>query len=281
MGAKKPALGKGLGALIPDIEVTSEDTVVEVNINEIEPNADQPRKKFDEDKLQELAESIKEHGVVQPVIVKKDGDFYKLIAGERRWRAARMAGLKTIPAIAKDFTDNEIMEISLIENIQREDLNPMEEAEAYKRLMDEFKMTQEKIAEKIGKSRPAIANTMRLINLDDRVKGYVIDGVLSGGHARALVNIDQKDLQYEVAKKIIDNNLNVRQTEKLIKKLLLSKILDPAKAKSNPYIEDIQKRMENALGTKVSISHGKRKGKIEIEYYTYKDLERILELLNV
>lgn len=281
MGAKKPALGKGLGALIPDIEVTSEDTVVEVNINEIEPNAGQPRKKFDEDKLQELAESIKEHGVVQPVIVKKDGDFYKLIAGERRWRAARMAGLKTIPAIAKDFTDNEIMEISLIENIQREDLNPMEEAEAYKRLMDEFKMTQEKIAEKIGKSRPAIANTMRLINLDDRVKGYVIDGVLSGGHARALVNIDQKDLQYEVAKKIIDNNFNVRQTEKLIKKLLLSKILDPAKAKSNPYIEDIQKRMENALGTKVNISHGKRKGKIEIEYYTYKDLERILELLNV
>lgn len=281
MAVKKPALGKGLGALIPDISVGSDEGIMEIDINEIEPNSGQPRRKFDEEKLQELADSIREHGVVQPVIVKKEGNFYRLIAGERRWRAARIAGLKTIPAVAKDFSENEIMEISLIENIQREDLNPMEEAEAYKKLMDEFGLTQEKIAEKIGKSRSSIANILRLVNLDERVKQYVTDGVISEGHARALSNInDEKELQYEVAKKIIDNNLNVRQTEKLIKKLLFNKIKEPLiNKKPDQYLQDVQKRMENALGSKVSINFGRKKGRIEIEYYSYKDLERILDIL--
>lgn len=280
MTAKKPALGKGLGALIPDIEVNNEASVIEIDINDIEPNAEQPRKKFDEGKLQELANSIKEHGVVQPIIVKKEGSFYKLIAGERRWKAARIAGLKSIPAISKEFTDKEIMEISLIENIQREDLNPIEEAEAYKKLMDELNLTQEKIADRIGKSRSAVANILRLINLDDRVKEYVMNGVLSEGHARALVNIDNKELQYDAAKKIVDSNLNVRQTEKYVEKVILSQILEPKKKeKTNPYITDIKERMENALGTKVNIIAGKRKGKIEIEYYNKKDLERILDIL--
>lgn len=281
MAVKKPALGKGLGALIPDINVGSDKGIIEIDINEIEPNSGQPRRKFDEEKLQELADSIREHGVVQPIIVKKEGNFYKLIAGERRWRAARIAGLKTIPAITKNFNENEIMEISLIENIQREDLNPMEEAEAYKKLMDEFGLTQEKIAEKIGKSRSSIANTLRLINLDERVKQYVTDGVISEGHARALSNInDEKDLQYEIAKKIIDNNLNVRQTEKLIRKLLFKKIKEPLiNKKPDQYLLEVQKRMENALGSKVSINFGRKKGRIEIEYYSYKDLERILDIL--
>lgn len=286
MSIKKSALGKGLEALIPDIDVNnSKDGVIEISINEIAPNSEQPRKKFDEEKLQQLADSIKEHGIVQPVIVKRDGDVYRLIAGERRWRAARLAGLKKIPAITREFSEQEIMEISLIENIQREDLNAIEEAIAYKRLMEEFKLTQEDIAVKIGKSRSAIANILRLLNLDDRVKNYVVDGVLSEGHARAITNITSDDLQYEAAKKIIDENLNVRQTEKMIKTLLLSRIQDKKKRKDTkkvePYIQEVQERLKNALGTKVNISYGRKRGKIEIDYYSYEDLDRILEIFNV
>lgn len=279
MAQKRPALGRGLGALIPDIDVsTSDDAVFEIDINDVEPNSEQPRKKFDEEKMQQLTDSIKEHGIVQPVIVKKEGNFYKLIAGERRWRAARMAGLKSIPAIVREYTDREVMEISLIENIQREDLNPIEEAIAYKRLMDEFGMTQEEISIKIGKSRSAVANILRLINLDDRVKNYVIDGLMSEGHARAIIVLPGNDMQYEVAKKIIDENLNVRQTEKLVKSVISGKKKKLLK-KSEPYITDIQERLKNILGTKVNISYGRKKGKIEIEYYSYEDLERIMDLL--
>jgi len=280
MPAKKSALGRGLEALIPDIELSAnKDGVVEISINEIEPNSDQPRKKFDEEKLQQLADSIKEHGIVQPVIVKKDGDVYKLIAGERRWRAARIAGLKTVPAITREFSEREIMEISLIENIQREDLNAIEEAFAYKRLIEEFNMTQEEVADRVGKSRSAVANLLRLLNLDDRVKGYVVDGVLSEGHGRAMIAIAKGDIQYEVAKKIIDDGLNVRQTEKLVKTVLKGKSRKQVN-KNDSYMLEIQERLKNVLGTKVNINYGRKKGKIEIEYYSNEDLERILEILN-
>lgn len=279
MAPKKSPLGKGLGALIPDLDIgASQNGVEEIDINDIEPNAEQPRKKFDEEKLQQLADSIKEHGIVQPVIVKREGQTYRLIAGERRWRAARQAGLKTIPAIEKEFTEREIMEISLIENLQREDLNPIEEAEAYARLVKEFKMTQDDIAERIGKSRPAVANILRLLNLDDRVKEYVMDGVLSEGHARCLITVSNKEIQYEIAKKVIDGNLNVRQTEKLVKSMAgkkkrIIRTVQPL------FIADAQERLKNALGTKVTVSHGRKKGKIEIEYYTLDDLERIMDIL--
>lgn len=287
MSVKKSVLGKGLEALIPDIDVSEvKDGVIEININEIEPNREQPRKKFDEEKMQQLTDSIKEHGVVQPLIVKKDGDMYKLIAGERRWRAARMAGLKTVPAITREFTEREIMEISLIENIQREDLNPMEEAIAYQKLIDEFNLTQEEIAKRIGKSRSSIANTLRLLKLDERVKSYVTDGVISAGHARALASIApimQDDLQYEVAKRVIDENLNVRQTEKLMIAILKRGKVEkkPRVKKEDIYITDIQEKLKDRFGTKVTINHGRKKGKIEIEYYSQNDLERILDIMKI
>jgi ParB family chromosome partitioning protein len=282
MPPKKSALGKGLGALIPEIEeVSSKDNIIQIDINEIEPNNDQPRRKFDEEKLQQLADSIKEHGIVQPVLVKREGKFYKLIAGERRWRAARIAGLKEIPAITREFTEREVMEISLIENIQREDLNPIEEAIAYNRLIEEFSLTQEEIAARIGKSRPAVANILRLLNLDEKVKNYVMDGVLTEGHARALIAVQSSDLQYEIAKKIIDGGLNVRQTEKLVKSLSIIKKKKPAKKVEQLFITDIQDRLKNTLGTKVNVSYGRKKGKIEIEYYSYDDLERILDILKI
>jgi ParB-like partition proteins len=278
MAAKKSPLGKGLGALIPDIDISSSSNgVMEIDINEIEANDDQPRKKFDEEKLQQLSDSIKEHGIVQPVIVKKEGQFYKLIAGERRWRAARLAGLKTIPAITKDFSEKEIMEISLIENLQREDLNPIEEAEAYNKLISEFSMTQDEVAVRVGKSRPAVSNVLRLLNLDKRVREYVIDGVLTEGHARTLIAIQNNETQYDVAKKIIDDNLNVRQTEKLVKSILSKK--KKVVRKVEPlFITGIQERLESTLGTKVTISYGRKKGKIEIEYYSLDDLDRIMDL---
>lgn len=279
MAPKKSPLGKGLEALIPDLNIGEfKDGVEEIDINEIEPNADQPRKNFDEEKLQQLADSIKEHGVVQPVLVKREGQIYRLIAGERRWRAARQAGLKTIPAIEKEFTEREIMEISLIENLQREDLNPIEEAEAYAKLAKDFKMTQDDIAERIGKSRPAVSNIMRLLNLDERVKGYVVDGIISEGHARCLITIPNKEIQYEIARKVIDGNLNVRQTEKIVKSFA-GKKKRVIKTVRPLFITEAQERLTNALGTKVTVSHGRKKGKIEIEYYNLDDLERIMDML--
>ncbi|EYE88650.1 plasmid partitioning protein ParB [Fervidicella metallireducens AeB] len=285
MTAKKSALGKGLGALIPEIENTVQEeninSVKEIDINHICPNEEQPRKNFDDEKLNLLAQSIKDHGIIQPVLVKKEGEYYKIIAGERRWRAARIAGLKKIPVIEKELSETETMEISLIENLQREDLNPIEEAIAYKKLIDDFGFTQEKIANRIGKSRPAIANSLRLLNLDGKVMEYLIDGTLSEGHGRVLVSIEDKKLQYELAKKIIDENLNVRQTEKLISSLHNKNKKSTTKPKKEIFIKDIEDRLKHILGTKVTINKGRKKGKIEIEYYSDEDLERIIDMFNV
>lgn len=285
MISKKSALGKGLGALIPDIkEIPKEDIkvgIVEVDINQIAPNEDQPRKNFDEEKLLSLSESIREHGVIQPIIVKKEGKYYKIIAGERRWRAARLAGLKKIPIVEKELTEKEVMEISLIENLQREDLNPIEESIAYKKLLDEFNLTQEEISKRIGKSRSAIANSLRLLSLDKRVINYLVDGTISEGHGKILAGIEDKNLQYEVAKRIIDDGLNVRQSEKLIKTLNESKEKKKVKVKKDVHIKEIEERFKSALGTKVTINKGRKKSKIEIEYYSEEDLQRIMNAFNM
>lgn len=275
--AKKSALGKGLGALIPDAEKDS--NVFEVEVSKLFPNEDQPRKKFDEEKINALAESIKVHGVIQPIIVKREGDFYKIIAGERRWRAAKIAGLKKVPIVEKELSDREVMEISLIENIQREDLNPIEEALAYKRLMEEFQLTQEEIAERVGKSRSAIANTLRLLNLDDRVVEFINDGKLSEGHGKVIVSIEDKEKQFLIAKKVIEEDLNVRQTEKLIKEINNKKVKKEKKIVA--HYKDVEEKLQMFFGTKVKINNNKNKGKIEIEYYSEDDLQRILELLNI
>lgn len=282
MKAKKSALGKGLGALIPESpeerKFEDKNKVNEVDINKVSPNKNQPRKNFDDEKLNELAVSIKENGIIQPIIVKKSGDYYQIIAGERRWRAARIAGLKKVPIIEKELTEREVMEISLIENLQREDLNPIEEAIAYKKLIDEFSLTQEEIAKKLGKSRPVIANSMRLLNLDSRVIQYIIEGIISEGHGRVIVGINNCDIQYEVAKKVIDEGLNVRQTERLVKSIETKKNIKE-KEKKDIFIKEIENRLKLVLGTKVVISKGRKKSKIEIEYYSKDDLERILDIL--
>jgi ParB family transcriptional regulator, chromosome partitioning protein len=285
MISKKSALGKGLGALIPDTKeapkVENKGGVMEVDINEIAPNEDQPRKNFDEEKLLSLSESIKEHGIIQPIVVKKEGQYYKIIAGERRWRAARIAGLKKVPIVEKELTEKEIMEISLIENLQREDLNPVEESLAYKKLLEEFNLTQEEIAKRIGKSRSAIANSLRLLNLDQRVINYLIDETISEGHGKIIAGIEDKSLQYEIAKKIIDDGLNVRQSEKLIKALSEAKEKKKVKVKKDVYIKDVEERFKSVLGTKVTINKGRKKSKIEIEYYSEEDLQRIMNMFNV
>lgn len=285
MAVKKSALGKGLGALIPEVDEAKinidRSGILEVDINYIAPNENQPRKNFDEEKLNTLSQSIKEKGIIQPILVTKDGEYYTIIAGERRWRAAKLAGLKKVPIIEKKLSDIEVMEISLIENLQREDLNPIEEAMAYKRLVDEFSLTQEEISKRVGKSRPAVANSLRLLNLDPKVANYLVEGTLSEGHGRLLVSIDNHDMQYEVAKKIIDESLNVRQTEKLIKKLNEKKPVNPNKEKKDIYIREIEEKLKSVLGTKVSINKSRKKGKIEIEYYSEDDLQRILDLFSL
>jgi ParB family transcriptional regulator, chromosome partitioning protein len=215
----KKGLGKGLGALLAD-ESEDKSSLNELSINDIEPNLDQPRKNFDDEKLVQLADSIKLHGVVQPIIVKKENDIYRIVTGERRWRAARMAGLATVPAIVRDLSEKQIMEIALIENLQREDLNPVEEAEAYEKLLGEFKMTQEDISKAIGKSRPAIANSLRLLSLSKKIKGYIINGDISSGHGRALLSLENEEVRDKTAENIIHKKLSVRETENLIKKHL-------------------------------------------------------------
>ena len=291
MVAKK-GLGRGLDSMIPDpgkkvAATTKKETVpvektgaeVMINISEIEPNREQPRKNFDEDALAELAESIKLYGVIQPLLLKKRDNYYEIVAGERRWRASRLAGLKEVPAIVRDYTEKEIMEISLIENIQREDLNPIEEALAYQRLITEFNLKQDEVAERVSKSRTAVTNSMRLLKLDERVQKMVIDGMLSSGHARTLISIEDKELQYITAMKIFDEKLSVRETEKLVKKLLTEKP-ETKKIENNPVIyRGLEEQMKNIIGSKVAIrSKANGKGKIEIEYYSTDDLERIMEL---
>ena len=271
----KKGLGKGLGALIAS-ETNDDNTgVIEVKINEIEPNSDQPRKYFDDDKLAQLSDSIKQHGVIQPIIVKKDNNMYTIIAGERRWRAAKLAGLTKVPVLVKEYTDKQVMEIALIENLQREDLNPIEEADAYQRLMEEYNLTQEQIADTLGKSRPAIANTLRLLSLPNSIKNYVVSGDLSSGHARCLIVLSDEIKQQVAARYIIDNKLSVRETEKHVKKLQedTPKKID----KINPDIVDIENRLKNILGTKVKLLAKNNKGKITIEYFSNDELDRIID----
>lgn len=274
----KKGLGKGLGALLPT-EDTYGKEVMELKVNEIEPNLEQPRKNFDDDKLQQLADSIKKHGVVQPIIVKKENDTYRIVAGERRWRAARLAGLKTIPVIIKEISNKQVMEIALIENLQREDLNPIEEAEAYDKLMKEHDMTQEEIASTVGKSRSAVANSLRLLNLDNKVREYLIAGLITGGHARALLPVEDSKLRMEILELVVKEGLNVRDTEKLVKKSLYRKQKKKAVKEDVQNIE-IEERLKEVFGTKVKLVSGRNKGKIMIEYYSNDELERILELID-
>ena len=297
MPIKKKGLGKGLDSLIPDNKsmksVTSEKTVeskedaaaksgVQVmKINEVEPNRDQPRKNFDEDALLELSDSIKQFGVLQPLLVRKRKDYYEIIAGERRWRAAKLAGVKEVPVIEKEYTDQEILEIGLIENIQRENLNPIEEAMAYKRLLKEFNLKQDEVAERVSKSRTAVTNSMRLLKLNDRVQQMIIDDMISTGHARALLAIEDEEQQYMLANKIFDEKLSVRETEKLVKALKNPKKEEKKLEVENQFVyTNLEEQMKSLIGTKVSV-HAKAngKGKIEIEYYSPDDLERIYELL--
>jgi len=273
----KKGLGKGLGALIASAE-TDESGVKEIRINDIEPNNGQPRKHFNDEKLAQLAESIKQHGVVQPLIVQRDGNTYKIVAGERRWRASRLAGLQTVPVIIKELSSKQVMEIALIENIQREDLNPIEEAEAYEKLMNEFEMTQEEIAVTVGKSRPAIANSVRLLTLQDKIKANVIGGDISSGHARALLAIEDKSIQLKAVDEIIKKGLNVRETELLVKRLNSQKI---DKKKNEPDAEylAIEERFREIFGTKVKVMNNNKSGKILIEYYSPDELDRIISLM--
>lgn len=285
----KKGLGKGLDIMIP-VQITepvedkkdnvSRETMIRVS--DIEPNKSQPRKKFDEDALQELADSIKQYGVIQPLILQKRDKYYEIIAGERRWRAARIAGLKEVPAIIKDYSPQEIVEIALIENIQREDLNPIEEAQTYQRLIQEFNLKQDEVAERVSKSRAAVTNSMRLLKLDERVQQMLIDDMLSSGHARALLAIEDKDKQYHLANRIFDEKLSVRETEKLVKQLTKEKPeKETAATQEDDFIyRDLEDRIRSIVGTKVSIHNKKNKGSIEIEYYSREELERIIDLFN-
>lgn len=287
-------LGKGLDSLIPaatpkadsvkataKAEEGAKETLVKITM--VEPNREQPRKNFDEDALQELADSIKQFGLIQPILVQDRKTYYEIIAGERRWRAAKLAGLKEVPVIIRDYTEQEIVEISLIENIQREDLNPIEEAQAYKRLLTEFNLKQDEVAERVSKSRTAVTNSMRLLKLCDEVQQMIIDDMISTGHARALITIEDPEQQYTIAQRVFDEKLSVREVEKLVKDL--NKPQKPKKEvvedKSLEIIyRDLEEKLKQALSTKVSIApKGNGAGKLEIEFYTHDDLDKIIELL--
>lgn len=280
MPAKKMGLGKGIDAMIPGkaISATKGNGETVLKINEIEPNKNQPRKAFNEDSLLELSESIKLHGIVQPLVVAKQKDYYEIIAGERRWRAAKMAGLKEVPVVIKDYSPQEIMEVALIENIQREDLNPVEEARAYQGLIKEYNLKQDEVAEKVSKSRTAITNSLRLLKLDDRVLDMLVDENISSGHARALLGLTDKEEQYHIATKIFDEKLSVRETEKLIKRINNPVKKPPKKELKNDFVyRDIEEKLKQKIGTKVRINRKtEQKGKIEIEYYSPEELEKIL-----
>lgn len=291
--SKKFGLGKGLNALIPEDTVILEPKKGKdknddngyslIDINLIKSNESQPRKSFDDEKIMELAESIKSNGIIQPLILRKDKDEYIIVAGERRWRAAKYIGIKEIPSVIMDLTEKQILEISLIENIQREDLNSIEEAIAYKKLISDFDLTQEQLSKRIGKSRVAITNTMRLLNLSEDVQQYIIEGVISEGHGRALLAITDSKLQCELAQNVIDDKLSVRELEFLIRKLKTKSEPSKSKAKkeTNPYYREVIEKLENYFGTKVNVTNKNNKGKIEIEYYSEEDLQRILEIINL
>ena len=289
--ASSKGLGKGLGNLIRESEedenvvvkevvkevVVKEPSEMKVRLSQIEPNREQPRKVFDED---ELSESIKQYGVLQPLLVQKKDKYYEIIAGERRWRAAKLAGVKEVPVIIKDYSTQEVMEIALIENIQREDLNPIEEAQAYQRLIKDYRLKQDEVAEKVSKSRAAITNSLRLLKLDERVQEMVMEGKLSNGHARAIIGIEDGDQQYQVAQKIFDEQMSVRETEKLMKNLNRPEKPEKQKPQNDFVYRDIEEKMNKIMGTKVVIKNREHdKGKIEIEYYSQAELERIYDLL--
>jgi len=297
MAKAKPGLGRGIDSLIPVTDHTKKTsgTVKEVikevikevpadiflKISDIEPNRDQPRKVFDKEALEELADSIKQYGIVQPIVVQKRDGYYEIIAGERRWRAAKLAKLKEVPVVIKDYSDQEVMEIALIENIQRQDLNPIEEAMAYKRLIDEYDLLQDEVAKKVSKSRTAITNTLRLLKLTSRVQEMLVNDELSMGHARALLAIEDEEKQVEAAEKIVALKLSVREAEKLVKKLSLPDKTPEriVSVEEETRYNAIQGRLENIIGSKVKLNRkAKGNGKIEIEYYSYDDLERLLEL---
>ena len=297
MAVKKKGLGKGLDSLIPDnrsLKVSEkpekkESSPVEekktgeqmMKINMVEPNREQPRRNFEEDALLELADSIKQFGVLQPLIVRKRNDYYEIIAGERRWRAAKIAGVKEVPVIIKDYNEQEVVEIALIENIQRENLNPIEEAMAFKKLLEEYHLKQDEVAERVSKSRTAVTNSMRLLKLNEKVQQMIIDDMISTGHARALLAIDDLEQQYILANKIFDEKLSVRETEKLIKELKNPKKEKEKKKIENSFIyTDLEDKMKEVFGTKVHVAvKGKGKGKIEIEYYSDDELERMFDMI--
>ena len=307
MAAKKSGLGRGLDALFPEKSVPSKSVAKDtrekaavhpvkndekkeekisggpmiVKISKVEPNREQPRKKFDEDALLELSESIKQYGILQPLLVSDKKSYFEIIAGERRWRAAKMAGLKEVPVVVKEFSNQEIVEISLIENIQRENLNPIEEAMAYKRLLEEFDLKQDEVAERVSKSRTAVTNSMRLLKLSERVQQMIVDDMISTGHARALLALDDEEQQYILANKIFDEKLSVRETEKLVKALKNPKKEVKVQKQEHMFVYDnLEEHLKNIIGTKVSVNpKANGKGKIEIEYYSEEELERIYDLI--
>lgn len=309
---KKGGLGKGIDALIsPTVKKEADkekvvekviekpvekivEKIVEVEkpvelylkIDEIEPNRLQPRKNFDEDALQELSESIKQFGLIQPIVVKKQENYYEIVAGERRWRAARIAGLKEVPVIVKEYNERESMEIAIVENLQRENLNPIEEAQAYRRLIEEFGLKQDEAAQRVSKSRTAVTNAMRLLKLDERVQQMVIDDMISGGHARTLLAIENKEEQYAMAMLVFDNKMSVRETEKLVRNHLKKEEEKKISEKKEDFSQmetiyhQLEERMKSVIGSKVAIhSRNYKKGKIEIEYYSNDELERIIDLI--
>ena len=290
---KKTGLGRGLNTLIPSAPVkdTESEKILKkeeqikseivVPILKVEPNPNQPRRQFDEDSLQELADSVKQYGILQPLIVKKHDKFYEIIAGERRWRAAKLAGLKEVPVLIRDYAENEIVEIALIENIQREDLNPIEEALAYKRLMEEFSLKQDQVAAKVSKSRAAITNSLRLLKLDQRVQNLLSEEMITTGHVRALLAIEDPDQQYETAMKVFDEKLSVREIEKLVKQMSKKKKETPKEEnKVQEFLfANIEESLKQALGSKVNIKNRNNKGKIEIEYYSKEELDRLVDML--
>ena len=311
MAGKKSGLGRGLDALFPEKTVQSKPKTVKtvkeekkvavdtkkssqqetsngermMKISMIEPNREQPRKKFDEDALQELSESIKQYGILQPLLVSDKKDYYEIVAGERRWRAAKMAGLKEVPVVVKEFSTQEIVEISLIENIQREDLNAIEEAEAYDRLIRDFNLKQDEVAERVSKSRVAITNSLRLLKLDERVREMIIEDKIKSGHARALLGVSDGDEQYKLAVMIFDNSMSVRETEKMVKKYLADK-KKPVKevrekdTQTELIYKDYEEKLKSVIGTKVNINNkGKGKGKIEIEYFSADEFDRIMTMM--
>ena len=300
MAVKRKGLGKGLDSLIPDKsdqvvkpsvsskketdgskKESKSNGYVMVKINEVEPNRDQPRKDFDEDSLLELSDSIKQYGIIQPLLVQKRKGFYEIIAGERRWRAAKLAGLKEVPVNIKEYSDPEMVEVSLIENIQREDLNPIEEAMAYKRLIEEFNLKQDELAERVSKSRTAVTNSMRILKLSTRVQQMIVDDMITTGHARALLAIDDEEVQYAIANKIFDEKLSVRETEKLVKDLNKPEKEKPEKNIENEFVyKSLEEKLKTKIGTKVNVKHKSNgKGRIEIEYYSDEELEHIFDMI--